>query len=335
MAVKTIHSFLVHPGKHLEPKARPKIGGTRLVQSKGEALWSMLSDIYNYSDEECDIDIKFTATDQKNEMRDLVLRYSKKAEMATARTLAERLQAVTTNKPKLGLMFVMMGAETTGAKVVISRFPADNGITVDDTPDDELSVQFLERVFMKNRATYKAATYQGTKDEDFWFGTAVDKQINESALSNYWVKEFLLSEFRTTAKAGSRRLAQAVRASYADADGAVKQELLSMCALARSLNGKKTSASKILKQLALSEPAVALVKKHIGPAHLFDDGFSFQYEEFEQQTGYRQLVLDNGAGISALAPSFADVFEQTELDEGRVQFRTTGKVMNDQVRKTR
>jgi hypothetical protein len=163
----------------------------------------------------------------------------------------------------------------------------------------------------------------------------VDKQINESALSNYWVKDFLQSEFRTTAKAGSRRLAQAVRASYADADGEIKQELLSMCNLAKTLNGKQTSAAKILKQLALSDAATALVKKHIGPQHLFSDGFSFQYAEFEEQTGYRQVVLDNGAGMSAIAPAFTKVFEQIDQDDGKIEFRTTGKVMNDQVRKTR
>jgi hypothetical protein len=335
MAVKTIHSFLVYPGKHLDPEARPAIGGTKLAQSKGEALWSMLNDVYNYSDEECDIDVKFTATDQQNDMRDLVLKYSKKSEMATAKAMAERLQVVTNNKPKLGLLFVMSGTAQTGAKVVISRFPVDHGITVDDRNTDELSVQFLERVFMKNRSTYKAATYQGASDEDFWFGTAVDKQINEAALSNYWVKDFLLSEFRTTAKAGSRRLAQAVRSAYAQAEGGVRQELLSMCNLAKSLDGKKTTAAKIVKQLALSDAAVSLVKKRVGPKHLFEDSFTFEYAEFEAQTGYRQIILDNGAGISALAPDFSKVIEQTELKNGQTEFRTAGKVLNDQVRKGR
>jgi hypothetical protein len=91
----------------------------------------------------------------------------------------------------------------------------------------------------------------------------------------------------------------------------------------------------MLKQLALSDVATALVKKHIGPEHLFDDSFSFQYEEFQEQTGYRQVVLDNGAGMSAIACAFTDIFEQTDRGRGRTEFRTTGKVANDKVRKTR
>jgi hypothetical protein len=334
MTVKTIHSFLVHPGKHLEPKERPKVGGTRLVQSKGEALWAMLADVYSYSDDECDIDIQFTATDQKNEMRTLVLQYAKKADMPTARAIAEHLQAVTTKKPKLGLVFLMTGSDAKGSKVVISRFPADNGILVDDN-SSELAVQFIEKVFMKNRATYKAARYQGASDEDFWFGTAVDKQINQASLSTYWVKDFLRSEFRTTSKAGSRRFAHAVRRSYGEADGPVKQELLSLCNLVKAMDGKNTSAAKLVSQLGLSEAAAGLVRASIGPSQVFNDRFTFQYGEFEEQTGYRQITLSNGAGLSAIAPEFTKVFEQTEQSDGTFEFRTVGKVTNDLVRKTR
>jgi hypothetical protein len=42
---------------------------------------------------------------------------------------------------------------------VISRFPTDNAIYVDEDPR-KLTVEFLERVFMKNKASYKAAVYR-------------------------------------------------------------------------------------------------------------------------------------------------------------------------------
>lgn len=56
MAVKHIHTYLVHPGKGEQDV--PRIGGTT-VPLDGSKLFSLLENIYSRSDVECDIDISF------------------------------------------------------------------------------------------------------------------------------------------------------------------------------------------------------------------------------------------------------------------------------------
>jgi hypothetical protein len=75
-------------------------------------------------------------------------------------------------------------------------------------------VEFLERVFMKNKASYKAVVYEDPSlHAGFWNGRAVDKQLNNPAgqASNYWISDFLLSEFSSTPAHGTRRLAEAIK----------------------------------------------------------------------------------------------------------------------------
>jgi hypothetical protein len=51
-----------------------------------------------------------------------------------------------------------------------------------------------------------------------WDGMAVDEQINSQDLesSDYWVKEFLSSAFKTSPASGTRRLALALKQAIKD-----------------------------------------------------------------------------------------------------------------------
>jgi hypothetical protein len=106
-------------------------------------------------------------------------------------------------------VFLIAGKEGPEHKIIISRFPTDSAIYVDDNAR-ALTVEFLERVFMKNKASYKAVAYQDRSLlGGFWSGRAVDKQLNSlgGQLSDYWIADFLLSEFSVTPAAGTRRFA--------------------------------------------------------------------------------------------------------------------------------
>ena len=90
---------------------------------------------------------------------------------------------------------------------------------------------------MKNEKYYKAAYFiDDSFDTGFWLGFAVDKQINfekNSQIANYSIHEFLLSDFRTTTKAGTMRFAQALReASKMNLSIDTKSELVAMTILA-------------------------------------------------------------------------------------------------------
>jgi hypothetical protein len=69
----------------------------------------------------------------QNECRDLLLNHIGKPSLVTGRSIAERLQLRTDGRSGLGLLFVITGKEGAAEKVVISRFPTDNAIWVDES----------------------------------------------------------------------------------------------------------------------------------------------------------------------------------------------------------
>jgi hypothetical protein len=103
---------------------------------------------------------------------------------------------VTDGRSGMGLLFLISGTEGRARKIVISRFPTDSAILVEENPRT-LDVAFLERVFMKNKTSYKAVAYQDTSlRAGFWTGRAIDKQLSPAGeLSNYWIADFLASSF--------------------------------------------------------------------------------------------------------------------------------------------
>jgi hypothetical protein len=76
--------------------------------------------------------------------------------LVRGRRIAARLQNVTTHRSGLGLLFLITGTEGLESKIIISRFPADEGILA-EANREALTVEFLERIFVKNARAYKAA----------------------------------------------------------------------------------------------------------------------------------------------------------------------------------
>jgi hypothetical protein len=233
-------------------------------------MFNLLDSIYSRSDQECDIDITFRPTQygkQQNDCRDLLVGYLSSPTLDTAKLLAERLRDTTDGRSGLGLLFLIVGKESANHKIVISRFPTDSAIYVDEKARS-LTVEFLERVFMKNKASYKAVAYQHSSLRGgFWSGQAVDKQLNYPGgqLSDYWIADFLLSEFSVTPAAGTRRLAVALRNATRKAPLEVKRELTAAATLATGLAGQKLSINTFGDQFNLSQPAREAIFKESIP----------------------------------------------------------------------
>ena len=141
MPVQQIHTFLVRPGKGGREKL--DINGTGVPLSGG--MFNLLGGIYDRSNEECDIPISFRPTTdgkQQNDCRDLLIRHLGGRTLDTARLLAERLRDTTDGRSGLGLLFLIAGREGTNQKIVISRFPTDSAIFVDENPA-KFTVAFL------------------------------------------------------------------------------------------------------------------------------------------------------------------------------------------------
>jgi len=232
MEITSIFSFLVHPGKHED--IQQELGGVD-IPLEGN-LFYMLSTVFNKATDECNIDIAFMKSgdgSQYNNCRAELVSLLQNKSLEHARIIARRLQAVTTKRSGLGLLFIVLGSNDINKRAYIARFPADFGIVAQED-ETALHVELLEQVFMKNAVSYKAVVFDGESyDSDFWVGKAVDKQIsnNSVAISGYWIREFLLADFRTTPAQGTRRLAIAIKRTMDQTnDIEIKEELAAVLA---------------------------------------------------------------------------------------------------------
>ncbi len=342
MNITSVHSYLTRCGKHLEEQ--PQIGGVTIQESS--KVYTMLQETFHKADEECDIPICFNPSSegsQYNECRNEIIELLTVDDASGAevgRKLAHRLQVATTEKSGLGLLFLVTGeSELNGErKLLISRFPADQGILARQDLDT-LRVDLVDDIFMKSAVSYKAALYRGSSfDSDFWTGKAVDKQIKYGArdVARYWIRDFLSSDFETTSRAGTKRLAVALRdAASKSEDLSVKQEISAAAALAVNMEEEITNINGFCDDLRFSDTTKEAVKAQIQRDSLRQDTFRFDAEEFSKHLPYRSIELDNGATLTASADDFEAAFQRQEApnESEEYVFRTQGKIIDDRLKK--
>jgi len=337
--IDSIHSFLIHPGKGAETPHDIK---GAFVPKNGK-LFSMLQPIFDHAAEECPHKIAFNSQDgqQKNDCRDALIAYINNRDLNCGREIAKRLQGATTHRSGLGLLFLVTGEESGDTKIVVSRFPADSGVLAEEKGKG-LTVEFLERIFMKNAKSYKAALYSGKSfTKDFWRGQAADKQVNsaQSVIADYWIREFLLSDFLTPGEAGTRRFAIAVReAMNRSANASTKQDIVAMHNLMAKMPAQVgVSAKGLLDQFHVPAETQEQIKEHFPKAKSFNETFTFVPGEFAKFVSMRTTELDNGALLTAPTDRFDQVFTREPVTgaAGVFRFSTQGRVTDQRFRKVK
>ena len=339
MEIKNAFSFLVYPGKGLAEQ--PVVGGAKIPLSG--KLFKMLSDLFAQADDECKIDICFTSQEegkQFNERREQITAILNNPTIEKAQGLATHLQAVTTNRSGMGLLFLVLGENEKQKKIYISRFPADVGILAEQDKR-VLRVEFLEKVFMRNAFAYKAVSYtDASLTSGFWKGKAIDKQINNNimTISDYWIRDFLLSDFFTTPAQGTRRLAIALKdAAKSTNNLRIKEEIAASTRLVRNLNGKAISIGEFTKKFSFSKETCQTIYSKLKNPSLLTERFQFDNTEFEKNLPYRSIELDNGAVLTAATTDFDECFIRNPLEDqpGVYEFKTSGSVTNDRLRRNK
>lgn len=305
-------------------------------------MFDLLSGIYAKADTECNVDITFSPTrdgKQQNDCRDLVVSYISKPDLSKGRKIAERLAEYSDGRSGLGLLFLISGKEGRDHKIVLSRFPTDSAIYVDETPGS-LSVQFLERVFMKSKTSYKAVLYQhASLQGGFWFGRAIDKQLNTllGEPSNYWINDFLLSDFTTTPAMGTRRLAIALRDATKKASLDIKQELTAAGTLASGLAGQRLNIDDFGNRLGLSDAAKSAIKNELKSSAAAQEVFQFDIGTYRGLVAFKSIELSNGALLTADTEKFDEVFEQEPVEGSKdeIKFVTRGQVIDEKLKTAR
>lgn len=334
-----IQSYIVRPEKHVDE--RVTLIGSELEH--GTKLFNQLNAVYSASDDECNISISFNMNQvgqQQNDARDLLVQFIAEPSLNNSIHIADRLRLNTTRRSGLGLFFLMLGESAGQPKLVLSRYPVDTGILADES-DGELDVQLVERVFMKNRMSYKSVVYKNlTPTSNVWDGFAVDKQINSLTheVSEYWIKQFLLSDFRETGAAGTKRLANTIRKAMKELEESEESdasfELLPLLSMGSRFANQAVSINGIMNRYNLSQEARDAIIGCLSRPDLAGLTFNFEQVIYEREIRLRLMKLDSGAYIAAPAPDFDDIISPVGLDGGRpTGFRVDGRILEQTIRK--
>lgn len=341
MPIQAIYSFLTYP-KRSHPDD-PLAPGVQIPIEADNKLVRMLDGLFLRASQDCVVPIMFRADagDQVNPVRGELLALLAAPSVESAAPLALRLQRSTAGTSGMGLMFICLGrdagAREAETRVLISRFPADEGV-VAERSDAALTVQFVEQVFLKSAYSYKAATFVADgRPDQLWKGNIVDRQLNHGskAVADYWIVDFLVAEFATTAAAGTKRLAAALREAIGSTSSvAIKQEIAAAAQLAGNIPNRAMTIAGFCERFNFSDETKAAVVACIRPPRLVNDRFRFDAGEFARHLAYKQVELDNGAILTAPADRFDAVFERTRRRQQET-FSTTGAVVDQRLRKTK
>ena len=329
-----IHAFLIHPGKNEENSTVPN---GKMLSGTGK-LFDLLANIFHAPTDAGGFEVTFRhAPDgsQQNDCRDLMIALQQNATLNNAQALARRLQSVTDKRSGIGLLFLMTGQHGSRERVVISRFPANEAILA-EIDESGLEVELLEQVFIRQLSAYKAILLEDDDPpNEFWTGLATDRQAGGAAenISGYWLEDFLTAEFSDTPKAGTQRLAEALRkAAKASPDLSVKGEIAAAVSLAPSaLQGQAVSVNSFCAHFGLSDNAIDIVRNQLKKPSLAGKTFVFDSDEFKKRVPYRSVQMKNGAILKAPSEDFNAVFDVEENGDGEVTYSTTGKVSDQRM----
>ena len=337
LPIQVIHSFLVHPLKGIEPR---RARGTS-VRQEGQ-LYGLLNGVYERASTDCDVEICFRPDEdgrQNNFCRTMLTDYVEHPTIAKAREIASRLESVTDRRSGLGLLFLICGFEGNTRKLLLSRFPTDEGVSADESADG-LNVQYLERVFMKNKFSYKAVVYQDRSIRSgFWIGRAIDRQNSDqgtSFSSNFWIADFLSSELSITAAAGSRRLGIALRDALKHSDDPpVRRELVAAATLATGLRGQNVSISSLADRFNLSDKARAALEGELKSPAASSQRFRLDDTEFNAVVGLLSVELNNGGVMTAPSAQFDQVFTRRQVQGSpETEFKTRGTIIGEKLKRS-
>jgi len=331
---KRIFSFLVPVGKNI--KEDIDIYGSE-VPLEGNLYLTLNEKIVKNINKECDIPISFIPENgkQKNEVRNILVEFLKTEAIDVGKLLAKRLCGFTSKISGNGLLFLIITNENKYKNLIISRFPVESGLST-NIEKSKLNIEYLENIFMKNSNYYKATIYSGESyDSDFWEGLAVDKQINRKKreLADYWIKDFLKSQFRITSKTGTSFLATSLKESITKCkDVNSKNKLLSVAILAENLNGKAISVNSFCNKYSLPDNLKDIITKSLPTPEIAEIKFEFNLDEFKSILAYTTIYLDNEAVLSAPSFAFHDVWEMENDQNDKVRFSTYGQIVNEKIK---
>jgi hypothetical protein len=338
MKLKNITCYLVHPMKHEQTKIVPIETKLKSTTSK---VYQKIEAIFSDAEEECLSEIIFKPDSdgkQNNAFKDKLKSYALKQNSINGKAIANALQDVTNKQSGLGLFFIAYGEDGTKKKFVLSRFVAEEGISA-KASSNKLSLEFVEKFFMKKSTSYKSAMFKGVGDlKGMTGGSAVDKQASgdKDGLARYWTNDFLHCMPKTTPAEGTIRLAKKLQETLkGTSDIAIKEEITSAITLLKNCNGQLLSAKEFCRQFKVSEVTKQAIKDTFKHDKLFNEEFNFDSKEFHNLLSFRSIELNTGVLITADSYGFDEKVNVEETANGLVNITTSGKIVDEKLMKAK
>ena len=333
MKISKIYGFIAPIGKDLDNIEDSEIHGNEIMPSN--KLFAKLTDLFIKSKDDCDIQIRFfpQSNKQDNAVREQVIKICNKFSIENCRPLVKSLVYLTDKKIKEGLLFFIYAKDKNDNKLLIARFPSEEGITVKNE-NGKYVFEVIDDVFLKNSRKYKAVYYQSTFD-NYWYGFAVDKQINDTNLkeiSDYWIRDFLLSELKLNSRRGSRMLGQAIRKTITETtDDQVKEELIGSTTFLKNINAQAVSINNFFKKMNLSEKTKKEVLTKINNPNIYGITFNFDNKEFVDNCNYLVKILNNNAVIMGPVADYPNLWLEEVAENGNIRYSTEGREIRTKV----
>jgi hypothetical protein len=334
MKISKIYGFVAPVGKEAGNIDGLVIQGSEIQPS--HKLFTKLEALFNSASKECDILIKFIAKtgQQDNVVRDHIIKICNDFSLENCKPLVKSLTSLTDNKIKEGLLFFIYAKDQNETELLIARYPSEEGITA-KYDKGKYVFEVIDDVFLKNSRKYKAVYYR-SKQDNFWTGYAVDKQINDSStkeISDYWVKDFLQSELKLNSNRGSQLLAKAVRRTIIETtDEEIKGELIAVTPLVKNINTQTLTLKSFFDKMHLSPKTKTEVLGKIDNPDLCKISFQFNSDRFAENCNYLINILDTGAVVMAPAADFPTVWNEVITTNGKVRYSTEGMKVKTKIR---
>lgn len=339
MELKKVYCYFSPVAKGIEGSIIEKIKYTE-IKDTHDVYLKMLQ-LINSVKRECDLNIIFSSSSEKqnNTTRNMIIDIITNKSIENGLPLIEWLSKNTDNKSKSGLVFILIGNDNEDQFIIITRYPAEEGIIISDKKNN-IKVEILDEVFLKNSHRYKMAFFEGQSYQgDFWKGLAVDKQVNDSSLgirevSEYWIKDFLKCDLEMTSKRGSILVAKTFRALLGSKiDNSDKEEIVKAAISIKTLQGKKITIRNMIRDLDIDDQIAEKIIKQLPNKEVAEQVFHFDMQYFNGIFNLRVKYLNTGAIIVAPNEEFDEIFNQEKVAESSLtRYTTEGYTTNETIR---
>ncbi|MBN72960.1 MAG: hypothetical protein CME32_27205 [Gimesia sp.] len=258
---------------------------------------------------------------------------SKKASLKLARLLSKSMD---NRSPYTLLMLVAYKGQTDESfrRLVMWAFPKDEPFQF-TARNGTAKIKIPKDIFSRSSSFKKGSLYEGFQnDSAFLQGYVIDRQAENSwgTAADYWVSQFLDSQFSLTGTAGTRLLARTLKLTHENLIESTDRNQITDSIRAAFTSTKQRLSMHIYANEYLTGNAKSTFLSY-SPPETLKTKFDFDKAEFEEKVQLRVFRLDNDVVVSAPFSTINHSVKLTGKDSKKI--RVTGTIVEETVKQGR